>query len=87
VAPELAWAFALGYLERRALDPARIPWALRTCMLLHALKHWPVEPCLQRQPGSIERIAGMAEIVRSFVEGGPALESFGEALCARIRER
>lgn len=85
VAPASAWAFVEGYLSRRALDPDLVPWAMQACLLLHALKHWPVAPALAGAPGAAERIAGMAQIVRSFAEGRPRLEAFTAELCARIR--
>lgn len=87
VAPASAWAFVEGYLSLRALDPERVPWAMQACALVHARKHWPVEPALAGAPGAAERIAGMAEIVRSFVEGQPRLEAFTAELRARIRQR
>lgn len=87
VAPASAWAFVEGYLSLRALDPERLPWAMQACALVHARKHWPVEPALAGVPGAAERIAGMAEIVRSFVEGRPRLAAFTAELCARIRQR
>jgi aminoglycoside phosphotransferase (APT) family kinase protein len=85
VAPASAWALVEGYLSLRALDPDLVPWAMQACALIHALKHWPVEPALAGAPGAAERIAGMAEIVRAFVEGCPRLEAFTAELCARIR--
>lgn len=85
VAPAFAWAFVDGYLERRALDPERVAWAIDAAVTAHALKHWPIEPWLCAEPGSAERIAGMAEIVRSFVEGRPRLLAFVEELRARIQ--
>jgi Ser/Thr protein kinase RdoA (MazF antagonist) len=87
VAPASAWAFVEGYLSLRALDPERVPWAMQACALVHARKHWPVEPALADAPGAAERIGGMAEIVRSFVEGRPRLAAFTADLCARIRQR
>lgn len=87
VAPALAWAFVDGYLERRSLDPDRVEWALHAAVSAHALKHWPVELWLADAPGAAARLAGMAEIVRSLVDGAAELETFGCGLRARIRER
>lgn len=87
VAPASAWALVDGYLSARALDPDVVPWAMQACRLLHALKHWPVEPALANAPGAAARIAGMAEIVRAYVEQAPALDAFTTALQARIRAR
>jgi len=85
VAPTSAWAFIEGYLALRSLDPELVAWALRACITLHALKHWPVESWLAGEPGSSERVAGMAEIVRSFVESRPRWDAFAAQLLAHVR--
>lgn len=84
VAPSSAWAFVGGYLERRTLDPSRIAWAGDAAIRAHALKHWPVELWLVGEPGAVERLRGMAEIVRALVEGQPRLEVFLDELRRRI---
>lgn len=84
VAPEHAWAFVRGYLERRSLDPALVAWAFDAAIATHALKHWPVEAWLAGAPGAEEQIAGLAAIARAFVDGGPRLEAFVQALRAQL---
>ncbi|MEX1369316.1 MAG: phosphotransferase [Nannocystaceae bacterium] len=87
VAPRVAWAFVQGYLRRRSLDPEHIDWALHAAVGTHALKHWPVEAWLRREPGAAARLGGMAEIVRAFVEGADGLRSFADELRGRLRDR
>jgi Ser/Thr protein kinase RdoA (MazF antagonist) len=84
VDPSVAWAFVEGYLERRALEPSRIAWAVDASIRAHALKHWPVELWLDGGPGAAERIGGMAEIVRALVEGEQRLGAFCDELRIRI---
>jgi Ser/Thr protein kinase RdoA (MazF antagonist) len=87
VAPAFAWAFVAGYLERRALDPDLVGWAVDAAVAMHALKHWPVEAWLAGAPGAEDRIAGIAEIVRSFADGRARLSAFAGQLRAAIRRR
>lgn len=87
VAPRSAWSLVQGYLQGRTLDPELVGWAIDAAVSTHALKHWPVELWLAGAPGADERIPGLAEIVRSFVEEAPRLEAFAGELQARIRER
>ncbi|MCX4240439.1 phosphotransferase enzyme family protein [Paraliomyxa miuraensis] len=85
VAPSHAWALVEGYLQRRSLRPALVRWALDVAVSVHALKHWPVEQWLAREPGSEERIPALAEIVRALAEQAAELEAFGAELEARTR--
>jgi Ser/Thr protein kinase RdoA (MazF antagonist) len=63
VAPALGRAFVEAYLQVRPLRAERLAWAVDTALLLHALKHWPLENCLHDAEHFSGHLRGSMELV------------------------
>jgi Ser/Thr protein kinase RdoA (MazF antagonist) len=76
VAPVAARRFVDGYRALRALDAARLAWAVDAALADHAVKHWPVDAWLAAGAGAAARLDANVEVTTALADGRAELARF-----------
>ena len=74
--PAMARMFLAGYLRERPLRAARLPWAVDSACLMHALKHWVLQGWLAGRSDSAVALQGAMQIVSMLAAGREQLAEF-----------
>lgn len=73
---EIADAFVAGYRGERALDPARLAWAVDAMLVHHALKRWAFDRWLAGADEPDAAVLGNVELIAAFAGSRDALLAY-----------